>query len=34
LPKRFGAHRRAKKAEKRVAELEGKIAAQPPATIA
>jgi uncharacterized integral membrane protein len=27
LPKRFGAQRRAKRAEKRVAELEGRIAA-------
>jgi uncharacterized integral membrane protein len=33
LPKRFGAQRRAKKAEKRVAELEGKLAAPPPAPI-
>ncbi len=31
LPKRFGAQRRAKRAEKRVAELEGKLAAPPPA---
>ncbi len=31
LPKRFGAQRRAKRAEKRVAELEGKLAT-PPAT--
>ncbi len=29
LPKRFGAQRRAKRAEKRVAELEGKLAAAP-----
>ncbi len=29
LPKRFGAHRRAKRAEKRVAELEGKLAPPP-----
>ena len=29
LPKRFGANRRAKKAEKRVAELEGRLALQP-----
>jgi uncharacterized integral membrane protein len=29
LPKRFGAQRRAKRAEKRVAELEGKLAATP-----
>jgi uncharacterized integral membrane protein len=32
LPKRLGAHRRAKRAEKRVAELEGRQAAPPPAT--
>ncbi len=29
LPKRFGAQRRAKRAEKRVAELEGRLAATP-----
>ncbi len=29
LPKRFGAQRRAKKAEKRVAELEGRLSAAP-----
>jgi uncharacterized integral membrane protein len=29
LPKRFGAQRRAKKAERRVAELEGKLAVPP-----
>ncbi len=29
LPKRVGAHRRAQKAEKKVAELEGKLAAPP-----
>ncbi len=32
LPRRFGATRRAKKAEKRVAELEGKLAAPSQAT--
>lgn len=29
LPKRFGAQRRARRAEKRVAELEGRLAAAP-----
>ncbi len=29
LPKRFGAQRRAKRAERRVAELEGRLAATP-----
>jgi len=29
LPKRVGAHRRARTAEKKVAELEGKLAARP-----
>jgi uncharacterized integral membrane protein len=33
LPKRFGAQRRAKRAEKRVAELEGKLAAPPSASL-
>jgi len=32
LPKRFGAQRRAKKAERRVAELEGKLAPPPSAS--
>jgi hypothetical protein len=31
LPKRFGANRRAKKAERRVAELEARLAVQAPA---
>jgi uncharacterized integral membrane protein len=33
LPKRMGAHRRAQKAEKQVAELQGKLAAAPPAVV-
>jgi len=33
LPKRVGAHRRAAKAEKKVAELQDKLAAAPPAPV-